>query len=242
VLWTTAAGAALIAFAGASAAAARSAGVGRSVWERQDAGRRRALVSGTSAAVLVLAAGALLVGFSVALDGGRAADVAGASSPGAVGGFGLLLLGVLLAPTAAIWGASWLAGPGLSVGAGTSVGPFGVELGPVPALPLLTALPEGAPPTLVGVLALAVPVLAGVLAGCVSFRVGAGWRARTVDAGSAGLVAGSLIGVAAALAAGSLGGARLAQVGPSAWRVGAAVAIEVAVGVAASAALRHRRA
>lgn len=241
VLWTALVGAGVLSFGGAAPAAMRTAGAGRSVWQRQSDVRRRALLTGTTAALLLLGAGALLVGFSLAVDGGRAADVAAAADPGAVGGLGLLLLGIALAPTAAVWGASWLAGPGFTVGASSSVAPFGVELGPVPALPLLAALPEGAPAGGLGLLALAVPVLAGALAGRRFCQTGAGWGSRLVDAAAAGVVAGTLLAVGAVLAAGSLGGERLAQLGPSAWRTGAAVALEVAAGVAVGAALRARR-
>jgi hypothetical protein len=165
--------------------------------------------------------------------------VAEGTEPGAVGGLGLLLLGLSLVPNAVVWAASWWAGPGFAVGAGTSVGPFGVELGAVPALPLLTALPASAPPTWLGVLALAVPVLAGALSGRL-LAGGGSWLRLLGDAVLAGLVAGASLGLLAALSGGPLGGERLAVVGPSGWQVGALVAVQVAVGVTAGAVL-HRR-
>ncbi|HVQ93529.1 MAG TPA: DUF6350 family protein, partial [Mycobacteriales bacterium] len=85
-----------------------------------------------------------------------------------------LVIGLLLVPNAAIWAAGYVTGPGFAVGAGTGVSPFGAVLGPVPALPLLAALPAGAPPQAMRLVLIA-PLLAGVLAGLtVARRVPAG--------------------------------------------------------------------
>jgi hypothetical protein len=91
-------------------------------------------------------------------------DLTDALDPGLVGGVLLLVIGLLLVPNAAIWAAGYVAGPGFAVGVGTGVSPFGAVLGPVPALPLLAALPAGAPPQAMRLVLIA-PLLAGVLAG-----------------------------------------------------------------------------
>lgn len=239
VLWTAVCGPLLLAAPAAVAGALRALPPGSGV-----AVPPRAVVvlrTGAAALLVLLAAGALLVAAALGLDTGAAAQVAEGTEPGAVGGLGLLLLGVTLAPNAVVWAASWWSGPGFAVGAGTAVGPFGVELGPVPALPLLSALPDAAPPTWLAVLALSVPVLSGVLAGWL-LTAGGAWPRLLADAALAGVVAGSALGVLAAVSGGPLGGERLAVVGPSGWQTGTAVAVQVAVGVAAGAALRRRRA
>lgn len=186
------------------------------------------------ASAVLTAAGALLVGTSLALHLERGADLAAAPAPGAVGGAGLLALGLALAPNAVVWAVSWLAGPGFAVGVGTTVSPFGTELGAVPALPLLAALPAGAAPPWAAVPALLLPLVAGAVAGHLLHRsaVSPGSRrAALLDAATAGMSCGALWTALAYLSAGAVGGLRLAEVGPSPERVGLAVAAEVALGV-----------
>lgn len=203
---------------------------------------------GVASGVLV-AGGALLVGVSLALHLGPAAQLAGAGNPGPVGGAALLLAGLSLAPNAALWGASWLAGPGFAVGVGTSVGPFGYELGPVPALPLLAALPESGVPSPYGLLALLLPLAAGVLAGRMvlrdKLRVEGGsapslaWSVHQVVA--VGPACGLLWVVLAWLSGGPVGGARLMQLGPAPGSVGLAIATLVSCGALAAVLLERRR-
>jgi len=205
---------------------------------------RTLAASSAGALAVLLAAGALLVGAALAASGQEAASVAVATSPGPVGGVGLLLLGLALVPNAVVWGASWLAGPGFAVGTGTSVGPFGYELGPVPALPLFAALPSGAPPRALAVGVLVVPLVAGAFAGWLTHQRSGRWPPSRATAAAAltGPVVGFAMAVLAALSGGPAGGVRLAAVGPSPWRVGLAVTIAVAVGAAATAAGLRRAA
>jgi hypothetical protein len=152
-----------------------------------------------------------------------------------VDAFGGVLLGIgqlALVPNLVLWAAGWLSGPGFAVGAGTSFTPADVQGGPLPALPLLGALPnEGG-----GVLAWApvVVVLLGLL-------VGLGLRREVEDAaawhvpaavGVAGLVAGVGAALGAALAGGAAGPGRLAVVGGEPWLVGVATGGLVLVGAA----------
>jgi len=198
-------------------------------------------VVGAGAAVAVLVgAGALLAGLSLARHAGRASSLASATDPGVVGGLALLALGLACVPNGAVWGASWIAGPGFAVGVGTSAGPFGTSLGAVPALPLLAALPAGPAPAM-AVLVLVLPVGAGVLAGLLLAR-------RQECASGRAAAEGALVGVlaAAAMAAlayvsgGPLGEGRLADVGPSPWQLGLAVLLEVGIPAAATAAFLRR--
>ncbi len=191
----------------------------------------------------LLAGGALVAGLSVVAHAGRVTSLASATDPGLVGGLALFLLGLALVPNAAIWGTSWVAGPGFAVGVGTSVGPWSHTLGPVPAFPLLGALPSSAAPAWVGVLALAIPVGAGV-AGGVTIGRSLGPASRARAALEAALLAPSVGLAVAALAlvsGGPLGAGRMAAVGPSPWRVGVAVLAEVLLPAVAAAVLSARR-
>lgn len=216
---------------------------GRACLAPAPVGLRRVVRPVLAATALLVGAGALLVGAALALHLPRATELAGASEPGAVGGLGLLLAGLALVPNAVVWGVSWLAGPGFALGAGTAVGPFGHELGPVPAFPLLAALPGDAPPGWVGVLALAVPVGAGVLAGRLVHRcLPDPSAARTAGlAVVVGAATGAVWTVLAWGSGGPAGGERLAELGPRPWAVGLALALSVGAGAVISASfLRYR--
>ena len=201
------------------------------------------LAAATAAALLaLLGVGALLAGGSLLAHLGRADDLAAAVAPGFVGGVALLLLGLLLVPNAAVWGASWLAGPGFHVGTGTAVGPFGTHLGPVPALPLLAALPGPVPGWLAAV-ALLVPVAAGGLAGVLVLRrlTTPGYLTACREAALVGPCAGVAAALVGWLSGGPVGGDRLTDLGPSPWRLGLALAVEVSAGAAVAAAVVVRR-
>jgi hypothetical protein len=230
--------------AGAALGVVREAGLGGALAARVPAFVRRQLVAATGALGILLAGGALVVGVSLAAHVGRASELTGATSPGAVGGIALLLLSLSLVPNAVTWSASWLVGPGFAVGVGTQVGPFAHELGPVPALPLLAALPGSAVPGRWGVLALLVPLAAGVVAGALVRRrlAGAGGLRTVGEAAGSGVGAGALLVVLAWASGGAAGGGRLSALGPAAWEVGAAFAAQVAVAAVVAALVLRRRA
>jgi hypothetical protein len=217
----------------------------RVTWHRLSPRTRRLTGATAAATALLLGAGALLVGGSLAVHGSRAAGLTAASDPGALGGVALLLACLALVPNAVVWGVAWLAGPGFAVGAGTGVGPFGHELGPVPALPLLAALPAGGVPEWVAVLVLALPLLAGAVAGrLLTAELGddCASAGRTVaEAAAVGPAVGAVFLVLAWLSGGAVGGERLVEVGPSPWAVALALTATVAVGSVVGALLRRAR-
>lgn len=180
----------------------------------------------------VVTAGALLVGYGqvIALYESVQADV--------LGGIALTLGQLALVPTAVLWSASWLIGPGFALGTGSAISPLGTIVGPLPAIPLLGALPtsEHSP----GLVVVLVPVLAAFVAGiAVRPRLVAAlgperrpepWALVTA------LVAGALAGILAAflawIAAGAAGPGRLATVGPDPVAVGLWMLAETLVGCA----------
>ncbi len=101
------------------------------------------------------------------------------------------------------------------MGTGTLVSPAAVTLGPVPAFPLLAALPApGTPAAWVGAL-VAAPVLAAVAGTVLMLRR---HPVLTYDAGAlrglgAGVVGGLLLSAGIALAGGAVGPGRMADVG-----------------------------
>jgi len=153
------------------------------------------------------------------------------------GGGGLVLTAAQLSfmPNFVAWVVAWLVGPGFALGTGSSVSPLGTALGPVPALPILGALPTG--DLAFGFLGLAVPVLAGVavalfmrpklvhmLGGLPPLR----WLVGT--ALGMGIVGGLLLGILAWASSGAAGPGRLVDVGPNPFLVGGLGTVELAVG------------
>ena len=74
-------------------------------------------------------------------------------------------LALVVLPNAALFAGSYLLGPGFAVGTATIASPTAVVLGPVPAFPLLAALPDdGAPSSWMALLLLVPPVVAAYAA------------------------------------------------------------------------------
>src|SRR5262249_33217333 len=153
---------------------------------------------------------AFLVAASLAVHSGQTVALAHSLGGGIVGSVLVLLLGLLYAPNAVICGVSYLVGPGFAVGTGTSVSLVGSHLGPVPAFPLLAALPSITSPAPGRWPLVAAPLLAGVLAGVIAGRAAgaSGRRAAVRLAGWSGLTVGVALAGLAALAGGPLGAGR----------------------------------
>jgi uncharacterized protein DUF6350 len=179
-------------------------------------GGARATLRGAAAGLAtMLGAGALLFAGSLVAHFSTAVDIASGMRAGVVGGALIVLVGVCLAPNAVVYAAAFAAGPGFALGTGTAVAPSGVRLGPLPAFPLLAAVPRDVSAGWLQAL-VAVPVVAGVIAGLVVAR-----RSPTVGPVRAGLLGGlaGLLGavgfaVLCQLASGSVGPGRMHDVGP----------------------------
>ena len=187
-----------------------------------------ALVIGASAvalSILIIANFASILGIYEGLQGG--------------GGGSLILTAaqLMFMPNFVMWVVSWFIGTGFALGTGSSVSPVGTDLGLVPALPILGAMPTN--DLAFGFLGLLVPLLAAFLAAWfirpallralgsdVSFR----WISLTVL--GIALVAGILIGLLAWASGGAAGPGRLADVGPNALRTGGIAALEFLIAAA----------
>lgn len=181
--------------------------------------------------------------------------------PGFWGVIGLTLLHLGLLPNMILWALAYSTGAGFAMGTGTTVAPYAVELGPLPAVPVLGALPGG--PGEYSMAVLALPVLAGVAAGWWLMREGENhlddWFALRIALRPLSLTLSTLaLGVftglaAAALAVGplwlshiSLGVGRMTDLGPdatfAAGMLGAWVALGTIIGyLVAPAAQQVRR-
>jgi hypothetical protein len=207
----------------------------------------------TGAAAGVLAGALLMVAASITVTlwivGGRATvgDILRGLGLDAIGGGVLALAELAFVPNLVVWGLSWLVGPGFHVGAGTLFSPAAVISGPLPAVPLLGALPK---PDAAGGLFAAAPVLlvvAGALAGWWLHRrlVVERWTDSLLACAVAAATAGTGAALLVVLAGGAVGPGRMSHVGASGWLVGAAMAGGILLGalllaLPGDAALRER--
>jgi hypothetical protein len=241
------AGAALLAGMVGTAATLRASGRDVALWHRLPGLVRDTAPASAAAVAVLLGGGAAVAGLALAGHGEQARSLADALETGA-GGAVFLGLGSLAAlPNAVVWATGFAVGPGFAVGADTSVAITGSDIGAVPAVPLLAALPAG-PDTGIGWLAALVPLAAGVVAGFLLRRArpASGWSGPQVladlrAAAVVGGVTGGCLTVLAALSAGSAGPGRMSEVGPAWWAVGLAVGLEMtALAALTLLALRRR--
>lgn len=195
--------------------------------------------AGGRAALVLLAAGTVIVVIAMVVGFSRVLDVHRALIPDAASTVILVLAQLLLLPTLVVWGTSFVTGPGFAVGEGTSFAPTGVEAGPLPVVPVLGALPEpgSAPGWMVALVA--VGVLAGAIAGHRVRRAGAGLIGTTVAVALAALTAAAALAGLAWLCSGSIGPDRMSVIGPDPLAVGIAVVWQVALGAALVALPSH---
>lgn len=199
------------------------------------------------AAVVVAAlvgVGGLVVAFAVFAGGSRVIALFQAGQVDALGAAVLTLGQLAYLPTFVVWAISFVAGPGFALGVDTVVSPVGTQVGPLPGIPVLGAVPESTSPWLL-LLAL-LPVAAGALAGWVArsqlVRLAAdadadgarhdGMSARVVVTAGITVLSAGVAALLAVIASGSIGPGALALVGPAPGPLALAVGVEVAVGAA----------
>jgi Family of unknown function (DUF6350) len=186
-------------------------GVGRAVTRRWTIAR--AVVS-AQLVMLVVGAAVLVTGLASHLK--RVQALHEALEPGISGAIALLLLQLAFAPNALIWSASYALGSGFSLGTGSLVAPAGTQLGILPGIPILGALPSAGPGDLVQLWWLAAGALAGATACWVALadRSDLGLDQAILRGGACGLLAGVVFAGLAWATSGDLGTLRLADLGP----------------------------
>ncbi|WP_157237126.1 cell division protein PerM [Promicromonospora sukumoe] len=193
---------------------------------------------GGALAVAFLTGGAALLVAAWALAGrATSSDIVTALEPGWTGGVVFAVAQLALLPNLLLWALAWIAGPGFAVGEGTSFTPFGTVSGPLPAVPLLGALPgeDWANPVSAWVPVLV--VACGVAAGVFVWRRLEPSLVRWADVGwvlgGIVLVPGLFVLLGQWAAAGAVGPGRLSQIGADPLVSAGLVAAEVGGGAAA---------
>lgn len=164
--------------------------------------------------LLVAGAAVLVTGLATHLD--RVTALQTALAPGITGGIALLAAQLALAPNAIVWSASYALGGGFTLGNGSVVAPAATDLGALPGLPLLGALPAEGPGPTAALWWLAAGVAAGAVAAwlVVRARPQARFDESSLVGGLAGLLGGLVfVGLAWAVS-GDAGTVRLAGLGP----------------------------
>ncbi len=178
----------------------------------------------------------MAVALSVLTRGGEVVALFQAARVDALGATVLTLGQLAYLPTLVVWAASWLAGPGFAVGAGTAVSPAGTQLGVVPGIPAFGLLPENT--SMWMLIVILIPVAAGAFAGwAVRSRLvwggtPLGLLQRSVIAVGIAAVSAGVAALAAAFANGSMGPGRLEVVGPAVLPFALSLGAEVLVGAA----------
>lgn len=151
-----------------------------------------------------------------------------------LGGIVVTVGQLVLLPNLIIFGAAWLTGVGFSIGTGSLISPLGSQLGPLPAVPILGALPAGE--LSFGLAALAVPIVAALIAtvaikkhtGEIRYEYATPISAALALGIAIGLVTAIELGLLALIASGSLGPGRLSDIGVNPWMLALVSFLEVA--------------
>jgi hypothetical protein len=194
------------------------------------------LRGGAAAAATVFTLAAVLTAAAILVSYARIITLYESLHTEVLGGVTITLAQLALLPNLVIYTASWLVGPGFALGTGSAVSPLATQLGPIPAIPVLGALPPEALPF--GFVGLLVPVVAGFLVGAIlgpGARRQLGRRELALVAVGIGLVGGVILGLLAWTSTGAAGPGRLQDVGPNPLAVGGWAALEL--GLAAMAGL-----
>ncbi|WP_051639732.1 DUF6350 family protein [Cellulomonas sp. URHE0023] len=202
------------------------------VWGRVPSAIRTGAAAGLLGLALVFVVAAAVTTLWVVAGRATIGDVVRGLGLDAVGGIVLAVAEIAFVPNLVVWATAWLSGSGFSVGSGTHFAPDAVVGGPLPALPLLGALPM---PDVVGPATSIIPIVLIGVGAVVGLHVhrrlqATRWWEVLAACGSAALTVGVLLGLLVAAASGSVGPGRLAHVGASAILVGLLVGAGVLCG------------
>jgi hypothetical protein len=200
--WQALLGGGLVVGTGAVAGVLREVGL-PDRWRTAPHWLRVALTSGATGAAGLLTAGALMLFAAFVAAVGTVHDGFDAR-PGWGAGIGVAVLSLCYLPNALVAAVSWLAGPGVDIGAATA-SPVGVTVGPLPPIPLLAAMPTSQPPGWAAAVFL-LPAAVGVLVGLGCRHADADPMVRLRAVGVAILVVGVGFAALASVTGGRLAG------------------------------------
>ncbi|MFD7159686.1 DUF6350 family protein [Kribbella sp. NPDC059898] len=222
-------------------------GAGHDLADATPAGLRDAVPAAMAAVLTIVGLASVLYGVLLAIHFSRITGMLELLNAGVIGSVVLFAICLMLVPNMVLYVVAFLAGPGFQLGTGTTIAPTGVNVGSLPALPLLAAVPaDGSTPTYLLALTALVPLVAGVVAGLVVVRRGLaerdadalGWDAFALRGGMAAVIAGVVLFALLAVSGGSAGPGRMSVVGvPGALPAAGVLVAGMAIGAAITAAV-----
>lgn len=148
----------------------------------------------------------------------------------------VLTIGQLLVlPNLVVYTIAWFTGVGFSIGTGSLISPLGSQVGPLPAVPILGALPVGKLDF--GMVAIVVVLLAAFVATLavrksadeIRFEFATAWSAAISLGVAIGLVTSLQLMALAVLASGGAGPGRLSTIGVNPLMLGLVSFVEIAI-------------
>ena len=124
---------------------------------------RTGIKAGGASVLGLLSVASIAVAILLVASFGSVISLYESLQPGTWGIIALSMAQLALLPTAIIWSALWMVGPGFALGTGALVSPVGTTLQIVPALPLLGIIPDDVPAGALIIVAL--PLLVSFIAG-----------------------------------------------------------------------------
>jgi hypothetical protein len=182
---------------------------------------------------IIVGVSMVAVGVLIFTNFSQVKDLHTSLQAGIFGGALLLLLNLLYLPNAAIAFASYVAGSGFAVGAGTLISPWWYQNGEIPVLPLLGILPTQRHPLFIA-------------AAIFFVAIGALLAYWTIDGGVQLLLQAAIffmvmVALVAYLSSGSLMTDEMGAFGVSVWKFGLVVLGEVGIGAAITTFFAVRR-
>lgn len=185
--------------------------------------------------------GLVAVGAGVVVAGlvARSTQVIGlyqASNADGIGATVIALGQLMYLPTLVLWALAFTAGPGFALGTDSAVTPAATQVGALPGIPVLGAVPDSTSSWLL--LLILLPVGVGALTGWVlrsrmpSTADPEPLAPRLVVAASVAVLTGGVGALAAVVSTGAIGPGRLADTGPQPGPLALALGLEVLVGLA----------
>ncbi|WP_420122368.1 DUF6350 family protein [Nakamurella sp.] len=188
---------------------------------------RAGVRGGVIGSCALVGAGALVLAIGLIARFGTAVDIAAAAAPSWLDGLGMTLLGLAYLPNAVVAAVGFLSGVGFEVGPGT-YSPLATSTVDLPGVPLLAAAPQQSGRTILGLACLVLPLAVGYLAARPAVRRLVTRADRVAAAGLAGVLAGTVLALAALVAGGGVGDGRWSPLGSPADLLGPPNAVEVA--------------
>ena len=205
-----------VVLAGLSSLASVARGLGWDPLRTWPLWAKRVPMAAAAGALTVVLGGSLAVLTALYQGRGRITELSASLGADPAGGFVLVLGELAYLPNIVLWGASWVLGAGVTIGEGSVISPTLTQVGLLPAVPVLGAVP--APST--GRSALLAWLLVGVVAGVLAAWTAVAPRRRarfdetSLIGGLAGVVAGIAVTLVAVVSRGDLGVGRLVGIGP----------------------------